>query len=710
MITGFESDIAILLLAVCIIAALALSWWTYSGNTRLPAGVRWTLTGFRALAIIILAVLLFDPVFEFEEERRIKRNIAVLLDNSASLAIEKGSWNGEEDYRAVIRDLALEDTSDVRYNIYGFDRSLFETQADSLPLDGSVTDIHQAFSMLYQEDAAPDAIILLSDGIFNRGLDPTSAASRFDRPVFTLAAGDTSKVRDVLVRNTFYNSTAYTNSTGRIRTEILNDGFPDRSIEVQLYRNGELADVQTIQTTTDRSVHELEFEVDFTEEGSEQFSVQIPEIAEEWSVNNNSYDFTIDVLDDQLRVLHLAFEIHPDVRSLRNLMATDESVLAEHQNWLGELGFSGEGLSEQADTLDLVVLHGFPHQSMSESLRNEIFERFRNNNVLLLTLPGTDSAGLADDFGNLAPIRARASSPTAGLRPVINEAGQNHTVLEIDDIPDLSRGPALRGPVRNFTAAGAARSLLDVRYRGESTGASLLAVQQIGNNRLAQFNAYGWFAWRQSTRETERNFYRDLMNNVVKWTASGVSEGLLEFAPVRSSFDEGEVITFRANLRSETGQPEEDGRINVQVSPMDGSSGVSEQEFVMQHIGNGRYTLEIPALPAGSYAYEAVASRRSEEVARQSGSFAVNESILEFTDIVRRDALLRLIAERTNGAFFTPANADSLNAELSQRGLFEDRREQFESVRRAHRSYWWFLIVLALVGIEWTTRKYYDIA
>lgn len=711
MITGFDSDIAILLLAAAVIASFGVSWWTYSGNTRLPGGVRGALIGVRALALIILAVLLFDPVYEYEEERRIKRNIAVLLDNTQSMTIEKGEWDGEASYRETVEALNLTDTTDVRYSIYGFDGDIFRTRPDSLPLDGGVTDLNQAFTQLYQQDASPDAIILLSDGIFNRGLNPTRAAERFGRPVFTIAAGDTSSVQDVLVRNVFYNPTAYTNSSGQIRAEILNDGFPDRSIEVQLYRDDVLAEVQTIQTSSERSVHDLEFEVDFEEEGSERFRVEIPEIEGEWTAANNTYSFTIDVEDDQLRVLHLAFEIHPDVRALRNLMATDESIMARHQNWLGRRGFSGGELTARPDTLDLVVLHGYPHRSMSASLSQEVYEVARESNLLLLSLPGTDLDEQATALENTNPIRQRADSPSGDIRVQISEAQQNHPVLEIDAPADLSRAPTLRGPVRNFTAVGGANSLLEVQHRGEATGASMMAVQQLGNNRIAQVNAHRWYLWRQSTRAAERQFYKELFNNLVKWTGAGVSENLLEFAPTRSSFDEGEPISFRGSLRSETGQPQTDGRISVRLSREgEGADSFTPRDFVMQHIGGGRYAVETSVLPAGTYRYEAVATRNSEEIDRQTGSFSVNESVLEFTDTVRRDALLRFIAESTDGSFMDFSEAGQLQQELDSRGLLEDRRELFDNARRAHHSYWWFLLVFALVGAEWATRKYYDMA
>lgn len=706
MITGFESDLAILLLALAVIFSIFVGWWTYSGNTKLPGTARWVNVGLRSLAVFILLLLLFNPVYEYEDSRTLKNDVAVVLDNTRSVTIEKGDWQGEESMRAVVDGLNLDDTTSTRYRVFGFDSDLFRTTPDSLPLDGSVTDINRSLTTLHQSGSTPDAIILVTDGIFNRGLDPTRAAERIGAPVFTIAVGDTSAVRDVLVRNVFYNSTAFTNSTGAIRAEILNDGFPDRSIEVQLFRNDVLEDVKTIQTTGQRSVHNAEFEVDFTEEGTERFRVEIPKLGDEWTTANNSYSFAIDVQDDQIRILHVAFEIHPDVSSLRHLLATDESILADYRTWSGGDRFLGGSVPQSADTLDLVIFHGFPHRQMDSGLRSSLAQFASGTNLLLLTLPGTDLDNLQNDLQNIAPIRQRAASPVGNILPLLNDAEREHAVFDFDIPGNLNRGPELRGPVRNYASASIARDLLMTSHRNENTGIPMLSVQQLGNNRVSQLNAWQWHRWQQSTAQEYREFYRNLKNNLVKWTSTGVSDGLLEFSPTRSSFDEGEAITFRASVQTETGQPDNEARVSVTIS----GDEFDSQDFVMRSLGSGRFRLETRPLAAGTYQYEAIAQRGSTEIDRQSGSFSINESILEFTDTIRRDELLRFIAETTDGAFFTFEQLDDLREELRSRGFDEFRTEAFTSARRAHHSAWWFLVVILLVGVEWTVRKIYNIA
>ncbi|MCH8566968.1 MAG: VWA domain-containing protein [Balneolales bacterium] len=708
MITGFESDYTILLVAAAILFSAFIGWWTYSGNKRLSGTTRWLVTSLRTLALIILFFLLFNPVFEFSDSRTIRNNIAILIDNTRSVTIEKGSWQGEQSMRELLANMDLTDTSATRYHLFGFDGTLYEMQQqEEFRFDGSVTDINNAINQLSQQSTGFDAVVLVTDGIFNRGLDPSRSAERLGAPFFTVAVGDTSRVRDVLVRDVIYNPNAFVNSSADIEAEIVNEGFANRSIEVQLIREGQIEEVKTIQTTEERSVHNVSFSVNFTEEGTESFRVQIPELEDEWNVANNRFSFSIDVQDVQLRIIHVAFEIHPDAGVLRNLLATDEGIIPGFRNWIGGSNFTGgEPLTiAAADTLDLLILHGFPHQTTPESVRQEIAEIALQTNVMLLSLPGTDIEALERLLQNSTPMRKTAQSPVGSVLPLINRQEQDHPIFDFDRDSAL-RGPELRGPARNISSASTARELLRTQFRNDDTGSSMLSVQQMGNTRISQVSSWQWHRWQQSPDESNRSYYRNLFDNIIKWTAAGVTDGLLNFSPTRNSFNEGEPITFRAIVQTETGLPDNEARVSVEITGDDTETG----NLLMRNLGNGRFSLESRALPPGSYQYRATAFRGTTEIEQVTGSFTVNESIIEFLDTIRRDALLQFIAENTEGRFFTHEEISDLKPEFRNRGLLERRTEFFTTTKRAHHSPWWFLLVILLVSAEWGVRKWHDMA
>lgn len=705
MISGFDTDIAILFLGAAILFSFGFSWWAYRNQTALPVPVRWLVTVFRGVSILILLLLLFNPSFRYDETRQLKQNIAVLFDNSRSVTIEKGEWSGEQDFLQILGALQLDDTSAVRYSVYGFDRDLFNITPDSLSFDGSVTDINRSLSSLAQEPQEMDAVILVSDGIFNRGLDPTNTALRMGLPFYTIAVGDTSRLRDVLVRNVFYNTDAYTNTSIPVRAEILNDGFPDRSIDVHLYVENELAESRTIFTTESRSVHTEEFEVSFETEGTKSLRVEIPEIGEEWTTANNSYAFTVNVRDDQIRILHLAFEVHPDVGVLRHLLATDESIMLENMTWIRDNSFAGGPLPTSADTLDLIILHGFPHQNVDRQLARQIEELTTRTNMMILPLPGTRYDRVSDYLSNVPPIRVTGPVQTGGILPEVTDGAKDHPVLDLQ-IPDFARAAELRGPVRNIQSAGNSMILLETTFRGTDTGLPLLVLSQIGNSRISLLSAFNWYLWQQSTNAEFREFYRGLFNNVVKWTSADPEDSILDLAATRQSYEEGDAVTFRANVRTEAGIPDEDARVEIQIESEETGTG----NFTMRHLGNGRFSLDAGTFPPGAYSYTGRSYRGETNTGNVSGAFVVTESILEFMDTVRRDGLLRYISEESDGAFFTFENLETFRQQLRDDGLLDFRTESYFTILRAHHSIWWFVLVILLLTAEWVLRKKYDLA
>ncbi len=702
---GIESDIQILLLIAAIVLSFGISWWTYQNNTRLPVSLKWTNVGIRTSALVILFVLLFNPFFESQNELVFKQNVAVVLDNTQSLSIGKGEWDGMNSYSDIINNLSLDDTTAVRYHTFGFDRDLFPMSADSLDLSGTITDINRSFTTLAQSDTNFDGVIFVSDGIFNRGLNPVNAASRMDIPFFVVAAGDTSRVRDVFVRSAFYNPTAFTNSRMPIRAEIVNEGFPDRQVDVRLFRNNNLVDTQTINTSENRSVHSVEFDVLLEDEGTENFRIEIPELGGEFSTENNRYNFTVSVLDNQLRILHLAFEIHPDVRALRHLLATDEAILQNQITWTGQDRFLNGPLPVDADTLDLIILHGYPVDNIPPQVHNQISSLISQTNVMLISTPLTNHSELPNYLDNIQPITYTGNTPIDALLPVINTAENDHPILDLD-IPDLNRAPELRGPIRNHILTQGARALLNISFRGSPSEVPLVGIREVGNVRVSQVNAQKWHLWSQNLNEDYRIFYGEFFSNLVQWTASSTSDNLLDISTTRQSFDEGEPILFRANVVTETGSPDNDARVDVNIN----QNGEDLQTFAMRNLGGGRFSLDIGTLPAGNYSYEATALRGNTQIETQDGSFTVNESSLEFTDTIRRDGLLRAIAENTEGAFFEWNDMNGFRSIFREAGLLNQRTEIETDVKRAHHSYWWFVLVIFLLGTEWVIRKYYDLA
>lgn len=702
---GFQNAIPVFWIVILIAGALALSYWTYQRASGLSATWRWVLTGLRSLAFLVLLLILLNPVISINEERTSPLRLALLFDNSQSTTIEKGTYDGERRYRDVMRILTT-DTADEREHVvietYGFDAELFPVSSpEELTLDGTRTNIDRGLADFLELLDQQEALIVVTDGIVTSGRDPSATASQMPIPVYTVGIGDTSRQNDIVVQRVTHNPTASLNSSLTVEASILNDGFPDRDILVQLRHEDQVIQEQTIRSSEMRSVQQVRFEIMLEEEGLQQFQVHVPEIPGEWTAENNTRWFSVDVRDDRLRILHLAYEVHPDVRNVRRFLREDKQIALESRTWIARDRYVEGELPDRPDTLDLVILQGFPHVDLNDAHAGKVADRFSENALFLIGSAGQDVSRLSTLFSGELPIRFQSGYRWQDVQFHLPAERSSHAVLDFE-MPDDLRVTPIRGGIRDAGTTANAAALLRTTYRGNETQAPLLAVQTIGNRNISQLNAYNMYLWSLSTRKETRDFWEDLLNNIIKWTAAQPDEELLNITPAEPVFQLGEPVVLNGFLRNESGEPEENAVIDMVLD----SDDIDERRYVMSNESGGRYQLEIGNLPEGSYRFTGMAKRGDREIDTRTGQFTVGGVNREYLDTVRDDDLLRFIAQVSGGQFLPHERAEDLFAILDEQIGFEQRLETTSETLSLHRNPLWFILVILLLTLEWGIRKY----
>ncbi len=703
---GFQNSIPVFWIFVLILSVFGLSIWTYRNSTGLSAGYQWLLTGLRSTTFLLLLLLLLNPVLAIHDHFSTPVRVALLLDNSQSTTIEKGDYGGADRYQEVIAALTPDGSSrfeHLQIEPYGFDSGLFKLESVSdLDFEGSRTDIERAMSEFMDRMDQEEAVVLVTDGIVTTGRDPSATASRLPIPIFTVGIGDTSRLNDIVVQRVIHNPSASLNSRITVEASILNNGFPDQDINVQLRQNDSVLDETTIRSSEQRSVQQVTFDLELDEEGLLQFQIHVPEVGGEWSTENNTRYFSVDVRDDRLRILHLAYEVHPDVRHLRSFLREDQNIFLENRTWIVEDRYVEGELPDRPDTLDLVILHGFPHPDLSTSIASEIADLFNDNALLIVGSASQDVGRLSTLFPGQLPLGFESGYSWYDVRFRMLEDMNSHAILDFE-VPGDLRSPSIQGGIRNVSENANATGLLKTEYRGNDTEASLLAVRSVGNRHIAHLNGYHFFRWAQSTDQNVREFWENLINNTIKWTAASPDEELLELSPTETVYHIGEQVIMSAFLRNESGEPDENAVIDLVVSHPEADD---HRNYVMSNEGGGQYQLEIGNLPEGSYSFEGVASRIEREIDSRSGQFTVGGVNREYLQTVRDDELLQFMAQTSGGRYFTHDQADNLLELLEEQLGFEERDQTTTRSLAMHRHPLWFIVIILLLTTEWAIRKY----
>lgn len=568
-------------------------------------------------------------------------------------------------------------------------------------MDGkeTLTDISAPIESVLEMNDDIKAAILISDGVITYGRNPAVNSFNSSIPIYTIGLGDTSYVRDISISNLTTNTTGYTNTNHVIEAEITQTGFEGSAVNVQLFSGEELINEQRVSFETNDQIKPVTFEVPLNDPGLKQFEIRSEPLQDEWTQDNNSRLVSIDVIDSRVRILHVAYTVHPDVKALRGLIESDRNNILYTLTWIGNNRYVEEMPDLDQGEIDLLIVHGVPVANIQIPFLDDL----SNTPTLFFELGITNSRGNSEN--NWSNIRLINSNPVTAFQTHLKQSKNNteHSILELQEIntDDL---PSLFSPRRSSNNDPRAEVLFNLVYNGVETTFPGISVFELGNVRRGHVLPWGWFKMAQSTDPAIREFYVDLFSNLVSWTSNNPDDRLLRVIPENRIINTSVNPVLNGFVRNERGEPESNAVIEIQV---DGNN--SSGTYNMENTGEGSYELELPKLSEGLYTFTANARKSGRLIETQQGEFLVSNTSSEFSDTNRDDALLRSIANNSGGSHYVYDDLNGFWEELSQAGILSKDTKTIENYIFPIRTIYWFLFLILILGSEWFLRKYYSL-
>ena len=175
-----------------VVASAALLYRIDRGNRHLPGALRGILGAIRAAILAVLVLLLFRPVLRTQERKADQPTLLVLQDVSQSIAEDHKDWASTLD--AWLAGIPLEQGQPgAAISAYAFGSELTPWRTGHA-LSDPTTNLSSALDLLSGQWAGRPigAVVIATDGRFNRGRDPESTSLPFGAPVHIVALGDTA--------------------------------------------------------------------------------------------------------------------------------------------------------------------------------------------------------------------------------------------------------------------------------------------------------------------------------------------------------------------------------------------------------------------------------------------------------------------------------------------------------------------------------------
>jgi hypothetical protein len=697
--SGFQAFLPVIPVSIIILlvfVSAGISWWSYNYLHQVKPLKKYGLIGLRSVSLFILLILLLNPLFINENSWEEKPVVLIYLDDSQSTGVERGEYSGIDDYESVIRQFDFGNRDGINFIFYKFSGDVLSSESADIQATGSSTNLDNVFK--HQLEQAPDAVaaIIISDGIITHGQEPYFSAQNSTIPFYTVPVGDTTAAKDVAVSDLESLKKAYTNSSFAINSIIQQEGYDGRSVTVELREDGELINSEQVSFIGNRSSHELNFELIYEEAGIRNYEIHVSPLDDELIEENNSAFFSVDVEDGKTNIWYLAYEVHPDVGAIRNIIARDQSFDIIPYTWANSGRFI-EGNPDNSDLEpDLLVIHGLPQDE--ESI-DWLIEKMKSHSSLFINTPGS-----YDMLHRMQNVLFDIDNPESfiSVRPELKDS-EFHPVFDIENMQSL-RLPILQTRFGNYNISAAQQVLGMSLFQNQRTDIPYLLAEETGNTRKLFLNAFNWYKYSQSNDPEIKRFTEQFFTNIVSWTSAPPGQSNLQVSALKSSFNENEEIIIRASLQNESGLQETDGLIDVKIDNVE-DENVSNS-FTMQHQGNGNYRVNAGTLPAGRYQYSAAARIGNRIIDERNGAFSVTSSTREFMNTKQNDRRLQQLANITGGKFLSESSAaESFFSDINEKEILQTVEKTSKDLFYLHQFYYWFFVVMITLSAEWILRR-----
>ncbi|MDP4198488.1 MAG: hypothetical protein Q8922_00880 [Bacteroidota bacterium] len=726
------------LLAVSVLLAI----WSY--RNTIPRTTRYRrnwLIALRSAGLSALLLAIFQPIISSTSSEKITPSIAVVLDNSQSMMLpEKG--HTIEPAAETRRDVMLRSAHDAigssilsdasKTSLYTVgDRTVpfpNKTPIDSLRATASATDLASLFSSIKEARATKniEAIVLYTDGAFTAGENPIHLAEELGVPVYAVGMGDSTEPRDVAVTEIFTNEVATVGAPQPVDITIHHGGIkPGEHVTVELYEESQKIGERPIELTQASGDEAVSFQYTPTSEGVKKLTARVSLLSNEATEKNNLRIAYVRVLKNKFHVILFAGAPSSDVGFLRQYFSENPSLeLSTYVQKQGAEYYEGTPTREKLGNVDLVVLAGWPVASTSDASLALVRQLLTQENRSLLFLSShTLDLGKLGMLGDALPFSV--SSQSASQAEI--KVGMSLTPASSDQ-PVLHLPPQERGKITweglaplfktetHFQARPESQTLAEATVQGVKLGEPLIIARHIGHARQLAVTGYGLWQWKLTSFGREKAYTKkgdttagamsalDLfLSNSTRWLTTEEVNKRLRIEPNRKVYQAGERIDFLAQVYDESYVPIEHADVTARVS---GGSLTKPIDLAFEATGNGRFIANIPeGLPKGDYSYTGTATKDGRAIGGDDGRFNVGDFNIELAEPRMRSDILRAIADRTGGKFYTPETAGNLLHDLYASSRFAAKT--ITNTRDFELWNSWPLLALALLffSTEWFIRK-----
>jgi uncharacterized membrane protein len=743
-----------LLVLLILAAAAGLAWLIRSRLARAAPVMRgwrvWVIWSLQTLLAALLLVLLWQPAITVAELKPQQNIIAVLVDDSRSMAIsEDGFTRQAQAVKALQNGVLASLNRSFQTRLYRIDDApaRIDSLKDLKP-NAPSTRIGDSLKQLSEDtsDLPIGAVVLLSDGDDNTGgigADAINALRARHIPVHTVGFGRERAEHDVELYDAVVAPRALANSRLAAKITWHQRGYAGAKINLTVRDVGagqvRVLASRTISCGPDGKLQTETLMFDIGGAGVRTLQFAAVPLPGEENTANNALTRVVNVDAAPRHILYLEGEPRWEYKFIRQAEEDDRMVQIASMVRTSENKIYRQGISDPKELADgfpsrpedLFVYQGLIIGSVEAGYftpgKQELIREFvdrRGGGLLLLggqfalADGGWSASNLTDLLPTTLPTQAgtfhREADPKNGTTHTTAElapAGVDSIVTRLVDDPTANAAKWKKLPyLMDYEDPGTPKpgaAVLANMITPEGRKLPLLITENFGHGRTAIMATGGSWRWQMSSPlgDTAHDLF---WQQLLRWLVSDTPGHVAASVPAQKLFDNG-AITLTAEVRDQQYSPAPDAKVEAHILGPSGISALVEMTPVPDIPGQFQAAWSAPK--TGAYLTEITAQRADpntgmvKELGRDVLTFQRMDGVAEnFRTEQNRDLLERL-ATQTGGQYWKPSDLGKLASGIpfSEAGVTMRETKDLWDLPLG------FLVLLLLRFSEWWLRRKWGI-
>ena len=660
------------------------------------------LIALRALALTLLAFIIFEPILVLTERKILPPVSLFFIDNSRSMTIKDGTD------RIKVANNFIDEIADLDLNgekrFYSFGSKVNSVKSDSLmKLDftENSTNYAEIFEAIKNSEDNISTITIISDGVITEGSTPIYNAKRMGIPIYNLAVGDSARKNDVELKNVLFNDFIYYETPTTVNATILNTGFADKTVSVELYEGSNLVSEKKI--LLDKSgVNTTSFEYKPSGKGEKKIQIRVSKLEGESSIINNNKSFFVKILDNKINILLIAGKPSADLTFIKNSLKTEPNFTINTLTQITSDRFLEPNQNLLVDSADIIYYIDFQNQNTNNEFLTRVNNKFKTSSIPLFLLLSAD-------------ISPKRLSPFEEIIPfTISQIENNY--LQVQPNPDLSESsnplinhspfnewenlPPIPQPISNIKIKPESRILLKTKVNGQPRNNPLVLTRNLGSKRSIALIGKDVWKWKLQTAKKDIRIFDNFFLSSARWLNAPDEVKKVRVKTLKKFYSTGELIEFSAQVYDELFNPLSDAEIKLNISAAD-----HREEIILKSIGSGLYEGSTSLQNNGDYKFTGTAVFNGKNLGSDSGSFNVGDVDFELIDNRMNFELLNQLSVETNGKTYIHQDRNQLIEGIVKANQNSSKEKVNSSEIRLWSSQILLYLVIILFSLEWFLRK-----